>query len=358
MLPSKLLIEVLGWCDAPSLVQSARACKAWRDLILDVGSQHLFRNFQMEGYGAELGAGPRYLGGRCNNSIQMVEIGITGILNNSHAQKIRAAILASSQTLKVLSSPQYARLVIPIAVQCPLLSTLICNGAGPKNGISANLRGISISGEVMTPSLRIFEWTCGNDLKCNDTLIKLLQFCREVNIWSDAVSSSWLIELLLVAVGLESCIVLRLEADEVKKIPFLNLPALKVLKLGHGPLSRQSGNSSLFFQNLHAPRLERLSLVCLYPSDLSSLRSRSQILRIQHFPQVNSDPASGAAVASELVDAIKDWKLEELGLATATRSTLPSSFWNRIAEELTPLSVRRVQAGYRLGTRTAYHFPN
>jgi len=62
---------------------------------------------------------------------------------------------------------------------------------------------------------------------------------------------------------------------------------------------------------------------------------------------VNSDPASGAAVASELVDAIKDWKLEELGLATATRSTLPSSFWNRIAEELTPLSVQRVKAGYK-----------
>ena len=136
------------------------------------------------------------------------------------------------------------------------------------------------------------------------------------------------------------------ERIQVDRIQPMDLPNLSYLFLDPPPKSTQVGDSSLFFKNLNAPRLEILHVDSLKPQDLAFLSTTSSLEELYLYDLQIKDSASAKAAASALIDSTKDWsKLRWLVLVLPPST--PSIFYEQLVQLLIPLSTEGIRAGFR-----------
>lgn len=235
---SEVFVRMASFCDSPSLVKSMEVCKSWNSSI--AGSPHLFRQFKMEGNTEQITTGIKFFSSKCSNSIEVIDLKVGDSAKSSRLERLRKSIKPSSETLKTLSivhCGHLCQLIIDVAAEAPLLSTLSSCRTEWFNVNNTPSANSLILPTTWKPRLKTLFWNTGCSLQSDENLLKALQEVKEVVLSSRGVKSSWVVKLLSSTPGLEVLWLPLMEKDPegVEEIPSLEAPNLLSLYLQFAP---------------------------------------------------------------------------------------------------------------------------
>lgn len=274
----------------------------------------------MIGKGEQICKGLEVFSQRSKDSMKNITLGVKDELDASLQERLSNAITLSSPTLRAFSidhQGDLCKLIVDVGGQCNNLVVLRSGREGEESNIyppDEDHEALEFPSSWKAP-LKTLDWKSGDEsLVCTDALLERLRGARQAIISSTEHISAWIVKLLSSSSRLEKVHLRTEKATQVDNIPPVNLPNFVHLYLDSSPRSTQTGDSSLFFKNLDAPRLEGLQVDRLKPRDLTFLCTTSSLEELLLSDLPVTDSASAKAAASALIESIKDWsKLSHLG---------------------------------------------
>lgn len=355
----ELFVKITSFCDAPTLTKLSGVSKQLNQSIL--ADEELFRSFTMRGNASQILQGLILFSGRCNYSLHSVKLDVLNEVDHIVKLKLEAYLSSSTNTLRSIESANQGDLglaLLSVAQRCPLLKVFSTSRLDSRDKFhysTSDHRFYSVNPNTwQVKQLDTFIVTCGSfNLRCNDSLLSVLQGTKVIKLSEDAVNQPWIIKLLSstpslveVEIPFQSELILEDEEElELIELPHFNLPSLTLLNLARIPLEASYQLESQFLEKLVAPFLQELSL--------GEVRNLAHLRILKSGPQIcsftigvsNLRDYNGTA-ASTLLKSIQGWERLQ-NLSIRVKGALATEFRDSLVSFLTPQSKENVLSEWK-----------